>query len=67
MLGHQSIQTTERLHSTTLKIQATTALQALDTLVKPKNDAETNNKLEKLRILLPEKSDEQLMALLEVL
>jgi hypothetical protein len=67
MLGHQSIQTTERLHSTTLKIQATRALQALDTLVKPKNDAETNNKLEKLRILLPEKSDEQLMALLEVL
>ena len=67
MLGHQSVQTTERVYSTTSKKQATRAVQALDALVKPKNDAETNNKLEKLRILLPEKTDEQLMALLEVL
>lgn len=67
MLGHQSVQSTEMVYSTISKTQATRAIQALDTLVKPKNDAETNNKLEKLRILLPEKSDEQLMALLEVL
>jgi hypothetical protein len=53
-------------NSTTSKKQATRAVQALDTLVKPKDDAETNNKLEKLRILLPKKSDEQLMVLLEV-
>ncbi len=43
------------------------AVQALDMLVKPKQDNEINNKLEKLRILLPEKTDEQLLALLEIL
>lgn len=66
MLGHQSVQTTERVYSTTSKKQATKAVQALDALVKPNNDDETNNKLDKLRILLPEKTDEQLLALLEV-
>ena len=35
-------------------------------LVKPKQDNEINNKLEKLRILLPVKTDEQLLALLEI-
>jgi integrase len=67
MLGHQSVQTTERVYSTTSKKQATRAVQALDALVKHKNNDESNNKLEKLRILLPEKTDEQLMALLEVI
>lgn len=66
MLGHQSVQTTERIYSTTAKEQATRAVQALDALVKPKNDTEIQNKLNKLRILLPEKSDEELMALLEI-
>lgn len=66
MLGHQSVQTTERIYSTTAKEQATRAVQALDALVKPKNDTEIQNKLNKLKILLPEKSDEELMALLEI-
>jgi integrase len=66
MLGHQSVQTTERIYSTTAKEQATRAVQALDALVKPNNDTEMQNKLNKLKILLPEKSDEELMALLEI-
>ena len=67
MLGHQSVQTTERIYSTTSKDQATRAVQALDNLVKIKNNTEINNKLEKLRILLPEKTDEQLITLLKIL
>ena len=67
MLGHQSVQTTERVYSTTSKKQATRAVQALDVLVKPSSDTQANSKLEKLRILLPEKTDEQLLALMEVL
>ena len=67
MLGHQSVQTTERVYSTTSKKQATRAVKALDILVKPDKDTKVNNKLEKLRILLPEKTDEQLLALLEVI
>lgn len=66
MLGHQSVQTTERIYSTTAKEQATRAVQALDALVKPNNDTEIQNKLNKLKILLPEKSDEELLALLEI-
>lgn len=66
MLGHQSVLTTERIYSTTAKEQATRAVQALDALVKPNNDTEMQNKLNKLKILLPEKSDEELMALLEI-
>lgn len=67
MLGHQSVQTTERIYSTTAKEQATRAVQALDNLVKPKEDDVVEKKLKKLRVLLPEKTDEQLMALLEVI
>mgnify|MGYP000903253565 CR=1 FL=1 len=67
MLGHQSVQTTERIYSTTAKEQATRAVKALDTLVKSTNDIEIHKKLEKLRILLPEKTDEQLLALIDIL
>jgi integrase len=66
MLGHQSVQTTERIYSTTAKEQATRAVQALDNLVKQENDDEIEKKLKKLRILLPEKTEEELLALLEV-
>lgn len=66
MLGHQSVQTTERIYSTTAKEQATRAVQALDVLVKSNNETEMQNKLNKLKILLPEKTDEELMALLEI-
>lgn len=66
MLGHQSVQTTERIYSTTAKEQATRAVQALDVLVKSSNETEMQNKLNKLKILLPEKTDEELMALLEI-
>ncbi len=67
MLGHQSIQTTERIYSTTSKDQATKAVQAFDTLTKSNHNPENEKKLEKLRILLPEKTDEQLLALLDVI
>ncbi len=67
ILGHRSVQTTERIYSTTSKDQASRAVQALDTLTKSSNDDKIQNKLDKLRILLPEKTDEQLLALLEVL
>ncbi len=67
MLGHRSVQTTERIYSTTSKDQASRAVQALDALTKSSNDVKVQNKLDKLRILLPEKTDEQLLALLEVL
>lgn len=67
MLGHQSVQTTERIYSTTSKEQATRAVQALDTLIMSNDDIEKQNKLNKLRILLPEKTDEELVALLEIL
>lgn len=67
MLGHQSVQTTERIYSTTSKEQATRAVQALDTLVQSDCNIEIDNKLNKLRILLPEKTEEQLKALLEVI
>jgi len=67
MLGHQSIQTTERIYSTKSKEQATRAVQALDKLTKSTNNTEIQKKLEKLKLLLPEKTDEQLMALLEIL
>lgn len=66
MLGHQSVQTTERIYSTTVKEQATRAVQALDSLIKQENDDEIEKKLKKLRILLPEKTEEELLALLEV-
>jgi hypothetical protein len=58
MLGYQSMQTTERVYLSISKKQATRTAQALDALLKPKNNDESNNKLEKLRILLPEKIDE---------
>ncbi|MFA9240194.1 MAG: tyrosine-type recombinase/integrase, partial [Candidatus Paceibacteria bacterium] len=67
MLGHQSVQTTERIYSTTSKEQATRAVQALDTLIMSNDDIEKQNKLNKLRILLPEKTDKELIALLEIL
>ncbi len=66
MLGHQSVQTTERIYSTTAKEQATRAVQALDNLVKQENNVEIEKKLKKLKILLPEKTEEELIALLEV-
>lgn len=66
MLGHQSVQTTERIYSTTAKEQATRAVQALDNLIKQENNVEIEKKLKKLKILLPEKTEEELIALLEV-
>lgn len=56
-----------KIDSLTTKEQATRTVQTLDNLVKPKDENEISKKLEKLRLLLPEKTDEQLIALLELL
>ena len=67
MLGHSSIAITEARYASKNKDQASRAVQAFNTLTKTNTDDATKNKLDKLRLLLPEKSDEQLLALLEVL
>lgn len=66
MLGHSSIAITEARYATKNKDQASRAVEAFNALTKTGTDEVTKNKLDKLRILLPEKTDEQLLALIEV-